>query len=62
METGGRIAQYYGLENLAAMKAKLGQYPRGTQFTVRAYDSRSVKAAAELRRFAADHGIVIREQ
>jgi hypothetical protein len=52
----GKIAQYYGLESLAAMEAKLAQYPRGTRFELYAPGGQAAQLAAQLRKFAAEGG------
>jgi hypothetical protein len=59
---GGKVAQYYGMESLAAMEAKLAQFPRGTSFVLVVSGPRSVKAGAELRAFAAEKGLTITAQ
>src|SRR5262249_9761412 len=46
----GTVAQYYGLENIAAIEAKIAQFPRGTGFVLRSWGLRASKAADELRR------------
>src|SRR5262245_28934465 len=50
----GRVAQYDGMESVAAIKEKLAQFPQGTRFTMRIAGRRAEKAAAEIRRFAAE--------
>src|SRR5262249_18752425 len=55
----GRIAQYPGLDGVAAMNEKLSQFPSGTRFSMRAIGRRTEKAAAEIRRFAAEKGFAI---
>jgi len=52
-----RVAQYSGLENLAAVEAKLAQYPRGTRFVL--YGPAESKEALELRRFAEGKGMPV---
>ena len=54
-----RIAQYYGLENVAAMELKLAQFPRGTRFTLYAPGGPPAKTADEIRRFATEKGLVV---
>ena len=51
----GSVAQYFGLESVAAVEAKLAQYPRGTHFTLRAPGN----LANELRRFALEKGLSV---
>jgi len=53
----GRVAQYSGLENVAAVEAKLAQYPRGTPFVL--YGPGESKESQEVRRFAAAHGLMV---
>jgi hypothetical protein len=48
-----RVAQYYGMQTLAELEAKLAQFPRGTKFLL----SGGGSEAEEVRRFAADHGL-----
>ncbi|MDE3165701.1 MAG: hypothetical protein KGN36_07845, partial [Acidobacteriota bacterium] len=55
MGGGARVAQYGDLEDLAAVEAKLAQFPRGTKFTRDA----TGPDADSLRRFAAAHGLVL---
>jgi hypothetical protein len=52
-----RVAQYSGLESVAAVEAKLAQYPRGTRFVL--YGPAESKEAVELRRFAEAKGLVV---
>jgi hypothetical protein len=52
----GRIAQYYGLESIAAMESKLAQFPRGTQFVLHAPGGQSA-TISEIRRFATEKGL-----
>ena len=54
----GRVAQYYAFESVAAMEAKLAQYPRGTRFVLSA-PGPSAKTAAEILRFATEKGLVV---
>jgi hypothetical protein len=54
----GRVAQYYGLESVAAMELKLAQFPRGTRFDLYAPGGHSAKTLAEILRFAAEKGLV----
>ncbi len=49
-----KVAQYYGLESLAALEAKLAQFPRGAEFLL----SGRVPDADEVCRFAAAHGLI----
>ena len=51
----GSVAQYFGLESVAAVEAKLAQYPRGTHFTLRAPGN----LVNELRRFALEKGLIV---
>src|SRR5205823_1341561 len=55
----GKIAQYYGLEDAAAMESKLAQFPRGTRFVLYAPGGEAAKASAEIRRFAMEKGLVV---
>jgi hypothetical protein len=48
-----RAAQYFGMQTLAELEAKLAQFPRGTRFVL----SGSGSEAEEVRRIAADHGL-----
>ena len=50
-----RVAQYSGLENVAAVEAKLAQFPRGTKFVMHG----SGAQADAIRRFAAVQGLMI---
>jgi len=52
-----RVAQYSGLESLAAVEAKIAQYPRGARFVL--YGPAESKEALELRRFAEGKGMVV---
>lgn len=51
-----RIAQYYWLESMDAIKAKLAQFPAGTQFQIRtsggAPQSERDRIIAEIRRYS----------
>ena len=53
------VAQYYGLETLKAVEAKLAQFPRGTHFVLAAWGPCARAAAGPLVRFAASRGLVI---
>lgn len=55
----GRVAQYYGLESVAAMESKLAQFPRGTRFVLYAPGGQSAKTSAEIRSFATEKGLVV---
>jgi hypothetical protein len=57
----GRVAQYQGLESVAAMELKLAQFPRGTRFKLYAPGpgSQAAKTAAEILRFATEKGLVV---
>jgi hypothetical protein len=55
----GRVAQYYGLEGVAAVETKLSQFPRATRFDLYAPGGQSAKTLAEIRRFAAEKGLVV---
>ena len=55
----GRVAQYYGLESVAAMESKLAQFPRGTRFVLYAPGGPSAKTSGEIRRFAMEKGLVV---
>jgi hypothetical protein len=54
-----RVAQYYGLESVAAMESKLAQFPRGTRFVLYAPGGQSAKTSVEIRRFATEEGLVV---
>lgn len=54
-EGQSRVVQYFGLEDVAAVEAKLAQFPRGTQFVMSAQG----KDADEVRRFAAARGMSV---
>jgi hypothetical protein len=54
-----RVAQYYGLESIAAMESKLTQFPRGTRFVLYAPGGQSAKTSVEIRRFATEKGLVV---
>jgi hypothetical protein len=58
----GRVAQYYGLESVAAMESKLAQFPRGTRFVLYAPEGQSARTAAEIHRFATEKGFVVTAQ
>ena len=58
----GRVAQYYGLESVAAMESKLAQFPRGTRFVLYAPGGQSARTAVEIHRFANDKGFVVTAQ
>jgi hypothetical protein len=49
----GRVAQYFGLESMAAINAKLAQYPKGTRFVL------SGRGIDEIRRFAGEKGFIV---
>jgi hypothetical protein len=53
----GTVAQYYEFATLEEIEEKFGQFPKGTQFvlTAGAYPDE----AAEIRKYAASHGLVI---
>jgi hypothetical protein len=55
----GRVAQYYGLESVAAIEAKLAEYPRGTRFVFYTPAGPLTKVADEIRRLAADKGLIV---
>lgn len=55
----GQVAQYYGLENVAAVESKLAQFPRGTRFALHAPGGPSSGISAEIRRFAAEQGLIV---
>jgi hypothetical protein len=55
----GRIAQYDGIESVAAMKEKLAQFPQGTRFSMHAIGGKAAKAAVEIRQFAAEKGLAV---
>jgi hypothetical protein len=57
-----RVAQYYGLESVAAMESKLAQFPRGTRFVLYAPGGQSARTAAEIHRFATKKGFVVTVQ
>jgi hypothetical protein len=54
-----RVAQYSWLDSVAAVKAKLAQYPRGTRFTLYAAGGPTVQLADEVLRFGEEKGLVI---
>ncbi len=54
-----RVAQYYDLPNVAAVEFKLAQFPRGTRFVLYAPGSQAAKTANEIRRFAAEKGLIV---
>jgi hypothetical protein len=55
----GRIAQYDGIESVAAMKEKLAQFPQGTRFSMHVMGGKAAKAAVEIRQFAAEKGVAV---
>jgi hypothetical protein len=55
----GKVAQYFGLNGLDAVEAKLVQFPHGAQFTVYASGKESSKMADALMKFAAEHGMAV---
>jgi hypothetical protein len=55
----GTVGQYYALESVAAMEAKLTQFPRGTRFVMYAPGGQAAKTADEIRRFAAEKGLIV---
>jgi hypothetical protein len=54
----GTVAQYYDFESLQDIEEKLGQFPKGTQFALKTSGPVD-DAAAELRKYAAGHGLTI---
>ena len=52
------VAQYYQFDSLEDIEEKLGQFPKGTQFELTATGS-ATDAAAEVRNYAAAHGLAI---
>ena len=57
--SSGRVAQYSGLESVAAMESKLAQFPRGTRFVLYAPGGQAAKTADDIRRFAMEMGLVV---
>jgi len=55
----GKVAQYHGLESVAAMESKLAQFPRGTRFVLYTSGGRSAKTSPEIRSFATEKGLVV---
>ena len=55
----GSVAQYYGLETVAAMKAKLALFAPGTQFLLMARGADTKQAAEEIRKFGASRGLTV---
>jgi hypothetical protein len=55
----GRVAQYFGLESIAALESKLAQFPRGTRFDLYAPGGQPARTSAEIRRFATEKGLVV---
>jgi hypothetical protein len=54
-----RVAQYFGLESVAAVESKLAQYPRGTRFILYAPSGPTAQLAEQVRRFAEEKGLVV---
>jgi hypothetical protein len=55
----GTVAQYFNLQTADAVKEKLGQFPKGTQFVLKARDGSVQGTAAEIRRYAAERGLIV---
>jgi hypothetical protein len=55
----GRVAQYFGLESIAAIESKIQEYPRGTRFVLYAPGGPLRRVADEIRRVAADKGLIV---
>jgi hypothetical protein len=55
----GRVAQYFALDSIAAIEAKLAQYPRGTRFVLYAPTGPTAEAGNEIRRFAEGKGLIV---
>jgi hypothetical protein len=55
----GQVAQYYGIESMPALEEKLGQFPKGTQFVLRANDDGADGTADRIRKIAAAHGLTV---
>jgi hypothetical protein len=53
------VAQYYGIETVMALEARLAQFPRGTQFVLMARGLNIKQAADEIRSFAQQHGLLV---
>lgn len=56
---GSTVAQYYGLEGVEAVEAKLSQFPTGTQFVLTARIQDASAQADRIRAFASGHGLVV---
>jgi hypothetical protein len=61
MQFRGGAAQYYGLESLDALQAKLAQFPKGSRFLLRVWGPGKEQTAAQLKQFASPRGLVILE-
>lgn len=55
----GMVAQYYGIETVTALKAKLAQFERGTKFLLVARGPNTKRAAAEICDFALSRGLIV---
>ena len=55
----GSVAQYYGIETVEEIEAKLAQFPRGTQFVLRALGPNAEQTAAGIRSIARDRGLIV---
>ena len=53
------VAQYYGIETVEALKQRLAQFPKGTEFVLAAVGGGVEGAAADIRKYAAARGLVI---
>jgi hypothetical protein len=54
-----QVAQYYWIESMPALEEKLGQFPKGTQFTLRVYVDDADGIAVRIRKIAAARGLTI---
>ncbi len=61
MQFRGAAAQYYGLESLDALQAKLAQFPKGSRFLLSVWGPGKEQTAAQLKQFASPRGLVILE-
>jgi hypothetical protein len=55
----GKVAQYYGLEDAAAVEKKLAQFPKGTQFVLVQYGAGTSGIVQRIRAFAAENGLML---
>jgi len=62
LQPGGmanRVGQYYGLESVAAVESKMGQFPKGTRFALRTQGGGEDGTETEILRFAAGRGFLV---